>query len=436
MPVDPESPASVKPLSFREAVWLWWKIGWLSFGGPAGQIALMHKLVVEQKKWISDREFLHGLNFCMLLPGPEAQQLVTYIGWRLDSIRGGIVAGILFVLPGALVLWLLAWLSMVAGETRWVTGVFSGLVPVVIAIVLSALIRIARKSLKHPVLWAVAGLAFVALFGFNIYFPAIIGLAALAGVLVHRAIPVLAASWVGSDHGVVPPEPSDGAASAHAGWFRILIVCLALWAFPIVASGFVFGWDSIFVKLGLFFSKVAVVTFGGAYAVLPFVAQAAVENYAWLSAEQMITGLAMAETTPGPLIMVLQYVGFVAAWADPHGMSPLLAATVAAAITTWVTFVPCFLFVFLGAPWMLKLQHVQWLRVALTFITAAVVGVILNLAVWFSLNAYQGETPEGRIFLVVLAVIFFAALQSGRAGVVPIVLLGAVCGLIRAVVGF
>jgi len=297
--------------------------------------------------------------------------------------------------------------------------------------VLSALIRIARKSLKHPVLWGVAAFAFVAIFGFNIYFPAIIGVAALAGLIVHCIAPRASAKWIASGH----EETGIASAGSHKGWLRILLTCLVLWALPVVASGLIFGWDSIFVKMGLFFSKVAVVTFGGAYAVLPFVAQAAVENYAWLSPEQMITGLAMAETTPGPLIMVLQFVGFVAAWADPHGLPPLLAATLGAAITTWVTFLPCFLFVLLGAPWMIKLQHVHWLKVALTFITAAVVGVILNLAVWFSMNAFQGETTSGRIFLMVLAALFFAALQSGRVGVVTVVGMGAACGLIRAFAG-
>lgn len=373
----------------REAIAYWLKLGLISFGGPAGQIAIMHRDLVEKKKWISESHFLHALNFCMLLPGPEAQQLATYLGWRLHGWKGGVAAGALFVLPSAIILFALSWLYMAGGSLPWVAAIFYGLLPAVIAVILSAVIRIGGKTLRSGSLWGIAALSFIGIYVFNISFIIIIFGAALLGLLGHRVSPKQFPASKG--HGSSNEESEEGylklPPSPKATWARSLavaLVCVPLWALPILTLGLWLGWQSTPVAQGVFFSKAALVTFGGAYAVLPYVAQQAVENYQWLTHPQMMSGLALAETTPGPLIIVLQFVGFVGGWQNPGDLNPLTAAGIGAFITTWVTFLPCFLFVFLGAPYVEGLRDMPRIGAALTAITAAVVGVILNLGVKFS----------------------------------------------------
>jgi len=417
--------------SFPEALRFWLKLGLISFGGPAGQISIMHRELVEKRKWISETHFLHALNFCMLLPGPEAQQLATYLGWRLHGWRGGVAAGALFVIPSALLLFALSWLYMAGGHLPWLAAIFYGLLPAVIAVILSAVIRIGGKTLSSPTLWAMAAMSFGAIYFLNISFVIIILTAALAGWVGHRFFP--GQFPAGKPHGAaggeneedflqLPPPPL-------ATWKRVAsvtIICVSLWFLPIVALGIWLGWDSVPVAQGLFFSKAAMVTFGGAYAVLPYVAQQAVENFHWLDHQQMMSGLALAETTPGPLIIVLQFVGFVGGWRNPGSFSPLAAASIGAFITTWATFLPCFLFVFLGAPFVEGLRNLPRLGASLTAITAAVVGVILNLGVKFAEHALW---PGGRFdaFVAIVAVLAFLAMWKFK---VPFTTVLAVCALL------
>lgn len=378
--------------SFDEAIRVWLKIGFLSFGGPAGQIALMHKMLVEERRWISEARFLGALNFCMLLPGPEAQQLATYIGWLLHGTRGGIVAGILFVLPGFCVILALATLYALFEQSPWLAALFFGLKAAVLAIVIEAVIRIGKRALKNRMMLALAALSFLAIFAFDVPFPVIVFAAGAIGYIGARLQPALfSAGGHGSARGVrpEPPLPTRDASLARA--LRVLAICLALWAAPILALGIWLGWDNIFPVLAAFFSKMAVVTFGGAYAVLAYVAQQAVDQFAWLRPGEMLDGLALAETTPGPLILVLVYVGFLAAFRDPGMLSPLQAGMLGAGLTCWVTFVPCFLWIFLGAPYIERLQRNKALSGALAAITAAVVGVVLNLALWFGLTSLFGR---------------------------------------------
>ncbi len=399
----------------REAIVYWIKLGLISFGGPAGQIAIMHRDLVEKKKWISESHFLHALNFCMLLPGPEAQQLATYLGWRLHGWRGGLAAGALFVLPSALILFALSWLYMEHGELPWLKAIFYGLLPAVIAVILSAVIRIGGKTLRSGSLWVIAALSFVGIYFFDISFVLIIFGAAIVGLLGHRISPKQFPASKG--HGASHEENENGyltlPPSQKATWARsliIVLVCVPLWALPILTLGLWLGWQSTPVIQGMFFSKAALVTFGGAYAVLPYVAQQAVENYQWLSHPQMMSGLALAETTPGPLIIVLQFVGFVGGWQNHESLSPLAAASIGAFITTWVTFVPCFLFVFLGAPHVEGLRDMPRIGAALTAITAAVVGVILNLGVKFSEAALGVHENHFDYFVAITAIASFLAM--------------------------
>lgn len=422
--------------TFGEALRFWTKLGWISFGGPAGQISIMHKELVERRRWIGEEHFLHALNFCMLLPGPEAQQLATYLGWRLHGARGGIAAGALFVLPSVFILFGLSWLFMAGGELWWVRGVFHGFLPAVLAIVFAAVLRIGKKALRTPALWALALVAFTCIFFLKISFVLIIVGAALVGWIGGKAFPgqFPAGKGHGSAHGdpgthvALPPAPAGG-------WRRSAVVstvCMLLWWLPVLACGLLLGWRGIHFQEGLFFSKAALVTIGGAYAVLPYVAQMAVTNYGWLAQEQMMAGLGLAETTPGPLIMVLQFVGFVAAWQNPGDMPPLLAASLGAAITTWVTFLPCFLFVFLGGPHVEGLREKPALSSALTAITAAVVGVILNLAIWFGWHAIRPADGGTDLFVAITAVAAWLAMERFKVGVIPTLGACAVLGFLMA----
>jgi chromate transporter len=393
-----------RDIPFSEAVAVWWRVALLSFGGPAGQIAVMHRILVEEKKWIGEERFLHALNYCMLLPGPEAQQLATYIGWLLHRTKGGLVAGTLFVLPGFAAIMVLSWLYLLFGNVGPVEALFFGLKAAVLAIVLDAVRRIGAKALRNRVMLAIAAAAFVAIFFFAVPFPFIILAAALAGWIGGRSgaeafrpdgghgsvgTPVADAdTWLGT-------EVPDHARPNLRHSLRTAGILLLLWLAPVAALVALLGRGNVFADIAVFFSWMAVVTFGGAYAVLAYVAQQAVESYGWLRPGEMLDGLGMAETTPGPLIMVVQFVAFLGA-ARQGGMDPLLAGTIGAVLVTWVTFAPCFLWIFLGAPFSERLRGNRALGAAMSAITAAVVGVILNLALWFGLHALFGEVAEYR----------------------------------------
>ena len=404
MSPDRSGDKEVAPPSFHEAFRFWLKLGFISFGGPAGQIAIMQTELVDKRRWISQERFLHALNFCMLLPGPEAQQLAIYIGWLLHRTWGGIVAGTLFVIPSAVILWALSVVYVAYGTVPWIAAIFYGLKPAVLAIVIAAIVRLGRKALQTPLMGAVAAAAFALIFFVDVPFPAIIFGALLVGIFGRRLFKPVA-------HGAAaqPEDRWDAAAPGRPSWRRALVIAssgLVLWWLPILLLGAWQGWSGTLFQEGLFFSKAAMVTFGGAYAVLPYVAQQAVEHYGWLQAGQMIDGLGLAETTPGPLIMVLQFVGFLGGWHQPGGLPPLAAATLGAFITTWATFVPCFLWIFIGAPHIEQLRGNRRLNAALSAVTAAVVGVVLNLAVWFGLHVFfpAGRPPD-----------WFAAVVSGLA---------------------
>lgn len=420
--------------SFTEALRYWLRLGFISFGGPAGQIAIMHQELVEKRKWISEDHFLHALNFCMMLPGPEAQQLATYLGWRLHGAKGGIAAGVLFVLPSVFILFALSWVYMFSGSVAWLAAVFHGLLPCVIAVVASAALRMGRKALKSTTLWLLAGVAFVCVFFLHVSFVWLVLGAGLLGWAGHRLWPrqfPATGSHGSSTHTeagvlVLPPCPPQSVGRI----IRVTLLCLTMWWLPVLAVAQWLGWGSTQAQQGVFFSKAALVTFGGAYAVLPYVAQQAVEKYAWLSHAQMMSGLALAETTPGPLIMVLQFVGFVGGWQQPGVLSPLVSAALGAAITTWVTFLPCFLLVFLGAPHIEQLRGQPRLSAALTCITAVVVGVVLNLGVQFSLHALWPATGGFDLFVAVMAVLALVAMERWKIGIMPVIAAGALLGLL------
>jgi chromate transporter len=394
-----------EPVPFREALKVWVRIGLTSFGGPAGQIAMMHRILVDERKWIDENRFLHALNYCMLLPGPEAQQLATYIGWLLHRTLGGLVAGFLFVLPGAVVILVLSILYAGFQEVTLVRALFFGIKAAVLAVVIEAVLRIGKRALKNRSMYALASAAFVAIFFFDVAFPIIVIAAGVIGLvgghispdrfLVAESREKKVATGVDRfDH----TRPTSGRA------VKVTTVCLALWFGPIAVLAVTLGVGHVYVQLGLFFSKMAVVTFGGAYAVLAYVAQEAVNTYGWLGPGEMLDGLGMAETTPGPLIMVLQFVGFMGAYRNPGGLDPMLAGTFGALVTTWVTFVPCFLWILLGAPYIEALRGNRSLGAALSAITAAVVGVVLNLAVWFAIHVIFAKVGEVRRFGVKLLV--------------------------------
>ncbi len=392
--IPPTGPAAPQRVTLAEAVPVWGRVAALSFGGPAGQIAVMHRILVEERRWISEDRFLHALNFCTLLPGPEAQQLATYIGWLMHGTRGGLVAGGLFVLPGLVAIMALSWVYALSGNAGLVAGLFFGLKAAVLAIVAEAVLRIGRRALKSPPMVALAAASFVALFLFDLPFPLIVLTAGLVGYLGGRA--GLPQFRVGGGHGKadrVQAGPyligDDALPQERSGPARTLTtaaIWAALWLLPVAAIVGLLGPEDVFGQIALFFSKMALVTFGGAYAVLAYVAQQAVGHFGWLRPGEMLDGLGMAETTPGPLIMVTQFVGFLAAFRNPGSLPPLLAGTLGGLLTTWVTFAPCFLWIFVGAPYVERLRGDRALAGALSAITAAVVGVILNLAVWFALH--------------------------------------------------
>ncbi|HRA93539.1 MAG TPA: chromate efflux transporter [Aestuariivirga sp.] len=362
--------------TFAQATKVWARIGCLSFGGPAGQIALMHREIVDERKWLSEQQFLSALNFCMLLPGPEAMQLATYSGWRLHGVRGGLVAGLLFVLPGALVVLALSMLYAAFGNLPWVEAIFFGVKAAVLAIVIEALLRVARRALKGTLDWLIAGVAFLALYCFDVPFPLIIIAAGLVGFLRSSA----------ADTSPATLRPSfTKLFSTSATW-------AAIWLMPLALLAITLGMDHVLTKIGIFFSQLAVVTFGGAYAVLSYMAQSAVESHGWLTAPEMIDGLALAETTPGPLILVTQFVGYLAAL---RGMGSVWGGLAGAAITLWMTFAPCFLWIFAGAPYIEHISRMPRLSGALAAITAAVVGVILNLSLWFGLHVLFARVNRG-----------------------------------------
>jgi chromate transporter len=401
-------------VSLGEAFWVWARIAALSFGGPAGQIAVMHRILVDEKRWIGEHRFLHALNYCMLLPGPEAQQLAVYIGWLMHRTIGGLIAGILFVLPGVVAIMALSWIYAALGNVGIVQGLFFGLKAAVLAVVLEAVVRIGRRALKNQVMIGIAAAAFVAIFAFNVPFPIIVLVAGLIGYVGGRS--GSQAFMVGGGHGKTGGKTLADADSllgeetpSHArptlNWsLKISAIFLALWLGPVLVLMLTLGTADTFSQIAIFFSKMAVVTFGGAYAVLAYVAQQAVEAYGWLQPGEMLDGLGMAETTPGPLIMVVQFVGFMGAYRDPGSLPPLLAGTLAGLLTTWVTFVPCFLWIFLGAPFIEALRGNRALGGALSAITAAVVGVILNLAIWFALHVLFREVVEVNAFGMTLDV--------------------------------
>ena len=395
------SPLRPEPVTLGQAFWVWLRIAMLSFGGPAGQIAVMHRILVDEKRWIGEQRFLHALNYCMLLPGPEAQQLATYIGWLMHRTKGGIVAGVLFVIPGAVAIMALSWVYVLYGRVGIVSALFFGLKCAVLAVVLQAVVRIGGRALKSTPARALAALAFVLIFFAGAPFPLIVLGAGLIGWWSTRqGSTAFRGGGHGASKGTIVADADtllgeELPAHARPTWaetVRTALVWLALWLVPVAALLIALGPDDVFSRIATFFSTMAMVTFGGAYAVLAYVAQQAVENYGWLGPKEMLDGLGMAETTPGPLIMVLQFVGFLGAYRGSTGLSPLLAGTLGGLLATWVTFVPCFLWIFLGAPFIERLRGNAAVAGALSAITAAVVGVVLNLAVWFALHTLFRET--------------------------------------------
>jgi chromate transporter len=378
-------------ISFRDATKTFAKIGLESFGGPAGQIAVMHRVLVEERKWVGEERFLHALNYCMLLPGPEATQLVTYVGWLLHGTPGGIVAGALFVLPGFVSILALSFVYAAWRAVPAVDAAFFGLKAAVLAVVIEAVIRIGKRALKTRAHVVIAALAFVAIFFFAVPFPLLVAAAALVGLVAGRIAPAtFAAPRRDGEGAALSDDVPEHARPTTPRTVRVAAAWLAAWWIPVGALVLVFGAKSVFVDEALFFSKTSCVTFGGAYAVLPYVAQRAVDTYHWLSPGDMLAGLGMAETTPGPLIQVLQFVGFLGAHKNPGDMNPWAAAVLGSVVTTWVTYVPCFLWIFVGAPYIEVLRGSRALTSALSAITAAVVGVVLNLAVWFALHVMFG----------------------------------------------
>ena len=447
---DPPSPTHGVP--FRDAARFWVKLGFINFGGPTGQIAIMHDEIVERRRWITNGRFLHALNYCMLLPGPEAQQLAIYVGWLLHKVKGGLVAGIAFVLPSFFVMLALSWLYAVHGDVTWVSATLSGLAAAVIGIVASATIRIGKKALANGLMVGVAVVAFVSIFVLHVPFPVIVLGAVAIGLVGGRVSPGMFDVGVGREleenERVALRDDAPAAAHTHPSLGRsvvVLIVGLAVWLIPIVAVAAWRGPGDTLTDMGWFFSKAALVTFGGAYAVLSYVNVAAVVQYGWLLPGQMVVGLGLAETTPGPLIMVLEFVGFVGAYQHPGDLSPLAAGMIGAMVATWATFAPCFLWIFLGAPYIERLRGNRRMAAALETVTAAVVGVIANLALTFAIQTLFErvrfvDTVNGAIpvpvwssldvFALVVATVSFVGLWRFRWKVLPVIGASALAGLV------
>ena len=433
MPPSPADlpPAAVKAtLPFRDALRFWAWLGCTSFGGPAAQIATMRDELVGRRRWLDPERFDHALGFCTLLPGPEAQQLATYCGWLLHGTRGGLAAGILFVLPSAVLLFALSWIYMTWGSLRAVDGVLWGCKAVVIGIVLHAVVRLGRNALAQPAHWLIAVTAFALLLTDLVAFPWLVAGAALAGLVLPQA------RQNGREHPTAPQGPPAGGLRRT---LRTLAIALLLWAAPLLLLLAIGPPVALATRQYLFYSGAALVTFGGAYAVLAYVVQAAVSSFGWISAAQAIDGLALAETTPGPLIMVLQFVGFATGWNHPGELSPLAAATLGAVVTTWTTFLPSITFIFLGAPWVETLRHVRAAKRALAGVSAAIVGVIADLGVVFGRAVLAPTGTDGAAHVdglaLGIAVLAFGALASRRVGVVAIVAAGALLGAVRAAIG-
>jgi len=433
------SSTTAAPLSLKQAFWFWLKLGFISFGGPAGQIALMHTELVEKRRWISEKRFLHALNYCMLLPGPEAQQLATYIGWLMHRTWGGIIAGGLFVLPSLLMLMTLSWIYVAFGHTALVAGIFYGIKPAVTAIVLHAAHRIGSRALKNPWLWLIALAAFVAIFALHWPFPLIVALAALIGVLGSRIAPKAfqqTAAHAASDPAIVDDElvNAEHTRFSKTRLIRVLGIGALLWASPMLFLTLSYGWHSPLTQMGWFFTKAALLTFGGAYAVLPYVYQGAVHQYGWLTPTQMIDGLALGETTPGPLIMVVAFVGFVGGYVKAvfGPEMQLLAGITGACLVTWFTFLPSFLFIFAGAPFVESTHNQPRLTAPLVAITAAVVGVILNLTLFFAYHVIwpKGFSDSMDVTALIITVGAALALFRFKRGVIEVIFASAVAGLI------
>ncbi len=428
--------AGGRPPTFEEAFRFWLALGFINFGGPAGQIALMHRELVERRKWIGEERFLHALNYCMLLPGPEAQQLAIYVGWLLHGTRGGLVAGTLFIAPAFVLMLALSWAYAVHGQVAWVAALFGGLRAAVIAIVAAAVLRVGARALTRPGAPLIAAAAFLALFVFDAPFPLVIGAAAAIG-------------WASSRFGASPvvAPPAIGEAKPSRGRpFLTLAAGLAVWWLPLLGVIAVLGRDHVLSREAVFFSKAAMVTFGGAYAVLSYIDQAAVHEYGWLEPGHMLDGLGLAETTPGPLIMVTEFVGYLGAFRNPGGFSPQVAGALGAAVTVWATFAPCFLWIFLGAPYIERLRGRRSLDAALSAITAAVVGVILNLAVVLALHTLFRDVAIAQwgmirvpvvglasldVFALVLAIVCFVGITRGRWPDALVILGSAMAGAVR-----
>jgi chromate transporter len=441
-------------VSFGQALLVWLRVAALSFGGPAGQIAVMHRIVVEERRWIGEARFLHALSYCTLLPGPEAQQLAVYIGWLMHRTRGGLVAGTLFVLPGVISILALSYVYAGWGRVGAVAALFFGLKSAVLAVVLQAVVRVGSRALQNRVLVGIAAVAFAAIFFFGVPFPLIILAAGLAGWLGGRLeSPLFRVGGHGSGNekgladaaSLLGEELPEHAKATVVGARRAAAIWLVLWLLPVLALLVTLGSANTFSQIAVFFSEMAVVTFGGAYAVLAYVAQQAVEHYGWLRPGEMLDGLGMAETTPGPLIMVTQFVGFMAAYRDPGTLPPMLAGTLGGLLTTWVTFTPCFLWIFLGAPFIEALRNNKELSAALGAITAAVVGVILNLAIWFALHTWFRDARPVRAmglsfdaplpasldpWALALSAAALVAIFRFKAGMIPTLLACAVAGVL------
>jgi chromate transporter len=437
---SPATNTNAPSVSFIDAFWFWLKLGWISFGGPAGQISIMHQELVERRRWISERRFLHALNYCMLLPGPEAQQLAIYIGWLLHRTWGGVIAGLLFVLPSLFILMGLSWLYVAYGDVPVVAGLFYGIKPAVTAIVLQAAHRIGSRALKNNWLWGIAGASFVAIFALKLPFPLIVFVAALLGYLGGRFVPQMFS--LGGGHAVGKKSAAaaliddDTPTPEHArfSWSRLALLLLmgvVLWALPMSLLTALFGWQGTLTQMGWFFTKAALLTFGGAYAVLPYVYQGAVDHYGWLTPTQMIDGLALGETTPGPLIMVVAFVGFVGGYVQPMfgPEQAFMAGAVAASLVTWFTFLPSFLFILAGGPLVESTHNELKFTAPLTAITAAVVGVIFNLTLFFGYHVLwpQGFSGSFDVPSALIALAAAVALFRYKRGVIQ-VLLG--CGLV------